>query len=114
MATPGLLGIGFLGATASAMVTSNSSEKKFLGAVTVTNTSDTTKQEVYFWLETTATTLTTTKPGGNFMKVFTLQPLQTKSFSLDPKQHFVDQSYSFSGKAEDASTVRYWVSGTTE
>jgi hypothetical protein len=110
--TLGVLGLGQIGATAGALVSSNSSEKKFLGQITLTNTSDTTKQEVHLWIQLTATTLTTTKPGGNFIEVLTLQPLQKKT--IDLRGHVVDQSYSFSAVADTATTVNYIVSGTTE
>ena len=103
---------GFLTTSAADIFSTNASEKKFIGNITLTNTG-TTSQQVYLWRLLTATTATTTEPGGNFFSKFTIPA--GKTVRVDKLVgHVLGPSMSIKGQAATASTVSYNASGTTE
>ena len=104
-------GQGQLTASEVDLVSSSSSEKKFLGAIQVFNTSA-SNVEITFWLMLTATT-GTTGSGGNQKYVRTI-PAGTSRTIMDFQGQVIDNSMKFSGKANTASVINYTISGTTE
>ena len=93
------------------LVSSTSSEKKFLGAIQVFNTG-TSNLEITFWLMATATT-GTTGAGGNQKYVRTI-PAGTSRTIMDFQGQVIDNDMKFSGKASTTALVNYTISGTTE
>ena len=79
-----------------ALVSSSSSEKKFMGAIQLFNTS-TVNIEVTFWLMLTAT-IGTTGVGGNQKYVRTI-PAGTSRTIMDFQGQVIDNNMKFSGEA---------------
>ena len=104
-------GQGQLTASEVALVSSTSSEKKFLGAIYLFNT-DTTEAEITFWLMLTTTT-GTTGIGSNEKYVRTI-PAKGRLTIMDFQGQVIDNSMKFSGKASTTAVVNYTISGTTE
>lgn len=100
-----------LTASEASLVTSGSSEKKFLGALQIFNTSS-SSVEVTFWLINTATTGTTGSSSNESMA----KTIGARSSIrlMDFAGQVVDNSQKFSGKADTAGVVNIRVSGTTE
>ena len=95
----------------TSLIISSSSEKKFIGAATVTNTSINPVQ-VTFWRILSATT-GTTGSGGNWAVVKTIPANQTERLDKILGQ-VVDNSMKLSGLADIAGVINVNVSGTTE
>ena len=93
------------------LVDSSISEKKFIGAATITNTS-TSPVQVTFWLILTATT-GTTGSGGNWFIVKTIPASQTERLDKLLGQ-VIDNSMKVSALADTASVINVNISGTTE
>jgi len=104
-------GQGQLAASEVSLVESSSSEKKFMGAIQLFNTS-TSNIEVTFWLMAAVDT-GTTGSGGNQKYVRTI-PAGTSRAIMDFQGQVIDNSMKFSGKAGTASVINYTISGTTE
>ena len=104
-------GQGQLTASEVALVSSSSSEKKFLGAIYLFNT-DTTETVVTFWLMDTAT-VGTTGSGSNEKYSRTL-PARGRMTIMDFQGQVIDNSMKFSGLASTTAVVNYTISGTTE
>ena len=104
-------GQGQLTASEVTLVSSTSSEKKFMGAIQIFNTS-TSNIEITFWLMLTATT-GTTGVGGNQKYVRTI-PAGTSRTIMDFQGQVIDNSMKFSGLASTTAVVNYPISGTTE
>ena len=100
-----------LGLTEDALITCGSSEKKFIGKMTATNTSA-ANVEVTFWRIATATT-GTTGSGGNWAVVKTIPAGATVEI-YELEGQVIDNSMKLSGLASVASVVNIGVSGTTE
>lgn len=100
-----------LGTSAADLEASSSSEKKFIGAATVTNTSSSNVQ-VTIWLLASATT-ETTGSGGNWIYRKTIPAGRTERID-SIIGHVIGQSMSLSGLADTASVINVNVSGTTE
>ena len=94
-----------------ALVSSSSSEKKFLGAIQVFNTG-TVETEITFWLMATATT-GTTGVSGNQKYVRTIPPKISRTI-MDFQGQVIDNDMKFSGKTSVDALVNYTISGTTE
>ena len=100
-----------LTASEATLISSQSSEKKFIGKCTLTNTS-TDNVEVTLWLLLTATT-GTTGSGGNWTFKETVPANRT--VTVDKLQgHVIDNSMKVSGLAATASVINVNISGTTE
>jgi hypothetical protein len=100
-----------LAVTESTLVSTNSSEKRFVGKCTVTNTSASNVQ-VTLWRLATATT-GTTGSGGNWIFRETIPA--GKSVTIDKLQgHVLGNSMKISGLADTASVINVDISGTTE
>lgn len=95
----------------TALVTSSASEKKFIGAATVTNTSINPVQ-VTFWIILSAT-IGTTGSGGNWSVVKTIPANQTERLDKLLGQ-VVDNSMNLSALADVVSVINVNISGTTE
>ena len=93
------------------LVSTSSSEKKFIGAATITNTSS-SSVEVTFWRMLTATT-GTTGSGGNWFVKKTIPANQTERLDKLLGQ-VLGGSMKISGLASVASVVNVDISGTTE
>ncbi len=104
-------GQGQLTASEVTLVSSSSSEKKFMGAIQIFNTS-TSNVEVTFWLMLAATS-GTTGSGGNQKYVRTI-PAGTSRAIMDFQGQVIDNSMKFSGKAGTTAVINYTISGTTE
>jgi hypothetical protein len=100
-----------LSASATALESASSSEKKFIGSATVTNTSD-NNVEVTIWLLQTTTTATTGS-GGNWSYRKTLPAGRTERVEAIIGQ-VIDRSMTLAGAASVASVVNVNISGTTE
>jgi hypothetical protein len=100
-----------LGTSAAVLESASSSEKKFIGAATVTNTS-TSNVQVTIWLVLTATT-PTTGGGGNWVFRKTIPAGRTERVEAIIGQ-VIDNSMSLYGLADTASVININVSGTTE
>ena len=94
-----------------ALVFTSSSEKKFIGAATVTNTS-TSAVEVTFWRMLTATTGTTVS-GGNWFIKKTIPANQTERLDKLLGQ-VLGNSMKISALADTTSVINVDISGTTE
>ena len=100
-----------LGTSASNIVTSNTSERKFIGKVVVTNTSD-SNVEVTLWRILTATTATTGS-GGNWCFRETIPA--GRSLIVDKLQgQVLNPSMSIKGLAGTASVINIDISGTVQ
>jgi hypothetical protein len=100
-----------LTAAETTIVDTNSSEVKFIGKFTLTNTS-TSNIEVTLWRILTATT-GTTGSGGNWIWRETIPA--GKAVTVDKLQgHVLGNSMKISGLAGTASVINVDVSGTTE
>lgn len=102
---------GQLGASAGNMFSTNTSEKKFIGNLTLTNTS-TDNVEVHLWRIATATTATTGS-GGNWIERITIPAGRT----VKPSKligHVLGTSMRVQGQAGTAGVINYDASGTTE
>ena len=96
---------------ASNLVTTNSSERKFIGRCTVTNTSD-SNLEVTLWSINTTTTATT-GAGGNWLFRETVPAGKTIIVS-ELQGHVLNPSQSIKGLADTASVVNVDISGTNQ
>lgn len=93
------------------LVSTTSSEAKFIGMVTVTNTS-VNNVEVTFWRMLTATTGTAIS-GGNFLYKKTIPANKTER--IDKLMgHVLGNSMKISALADTASVINVDISGTTE
>ena len=97
--------------TELSLVSSSSSETKFLGSIYMFNTSA-SNVEVTLWLNQSATT-GTTGSGSNVAFVGTIPSQSGKKITLLGSQ-VVGASMKLSGKASVASVVNAFISGTTE
>lgn len=93
------------------MVSATSSEKKFIGNATVTNTS-TSNVQVTVWRILTATTGTTVS-GGNWIWKKTI-PAGTTEYIDKIMGHALGNSMKISALADTASVINIDISGTTE
>ena len=93
------------------IVSSTSSEKKFIGNATVTNTS-TSNVQVTLWRVLTATT-GTTGSGGNWIWRKTI-PAGSTEYIDKIMGHVLGNSMKISALADTASVVNIDLSGTTE
>jgi hypothetical protein len=95
----------------STLVSTNTTEKKFIGKMTLTNTS-TSNVEVTLW-RIASTTTGTTGSGGNWIFKETIPA--GKVVTVDKLQgHVLGVSMKISGLAGTASVINVDVSGTTE
>jgi len=94
-----------------AMVSTTSSEKKFLGMATLTNTSD-SNVEVTIWRLLTTTT-GTTGSGGNWIYKKTIPANATERIDKI-MGHVLGNSMKISALASTASVINIDISGTTE
>ena len=100
-----------LTASESTLVSTNTTEKKFIGKLTLTNTS-TSNVEVTLWRIASATT-GTTGSGGNWIFKETIPA--GKAVTVDKLQgHVLGVSMKISGLADTASVINVDISGTTE
>lgn len=100
-----------LTASEATLVSTNTSEKKFIGKFTLTNTSDSNVQ-VTLW-RVASTTTGTTGSGGNWIYRETIPA--GKVVTVDKLQgHTLGNSMKISGLAGTASVINVDVSGTTE
>jgi len=100
-----------LTASEATLVSTNTSEKKFIGKFTLTNTSDSNVQ-VTLW-RVASTTTGTTSSGGNWIYRETIPA--GKVVTVDKLQgHVLGNSMKISGLAGTASVINVDVSGTTE
>ena len=93
------------------LVAAGSSEKKFLGAIQLFNTSA-SEVEFTFWLINTATT-GTTGSGGNQSMVKTV-PAGASLRVMDFAGQVLGNSMKFSGKDDTGGVVNIRIAGTTE
>jgi len=93
------------------LVSANSTEKKFIGNITLTNTS-TSNVEVTLWRILTATT-GTTGSGGNWTWKETIPAGRTVRVQK-LTGHTLGNSMKISGLAGTASVINVDISGTTE
>jgi hypothetical protein len=100
-----------LSASEATLVSSTSSEAKFLGVVTLTNTSE-SNVEATLWLLPTDTT-GTTGSGGNWTWKETI-PAGRTVFVDKLMGHVLGPSMKVSGLAGTASVINVNISGTTE
>lgn len=100
-----------LGTSATDLEVSSASEKKFIGAATVTNTSN-SNVEVTLWLINTSTT-ETTGSGGNWIYRKTIPKGRAERIDAIIGQ-VIDNSMTLSGLADTASVINVNISGTTE
>ena len=100
-----------LGTSEAGLETTTSSEKKFIGSASVTN-SGTTNVEVTIWLLPSATTAVNGN-GGNWIYKKTIPA--GRSERVEPiVGQVLDNSMTLSGLADTASVVNVAISGTTE
>ena len=92
------------------IVSTGTSETKFLGNVTLTNTSS-ANVEVYLWRVASATT-ETTGSGGNWIYKKAIPPGLTRVTGLP--SHVLGPNMKLSAQAATASVVNMDASGTTE
>jgi len=100
-----------LAVTETTLVSTNSSEKKFIGMATVTNTS-TSNIEVTLW-RLDDTTTGTTGSGGNWLWKKTIPANKTEIVDK-LLGHVLGNSQKISGLAGTASVVNIDISGKTE
>jgi hypothetical protein len=100
-----------LTASEATIVSTTSSEKKFIGMATVTNTS-TSNVEVTVWRMLTATT-GTTGSGGNWVWKKTIPANSTERIDKI-MGHVLGNSMKISALAGTASVINIDISGTTE
>jgi hypothetical protein len=100
-----------LGVSASTLVNTNSSETKFIGNLTLTNTS-TSNVEVTLWRINSATT-ETTGSGGNWIFKETVPAGKTVKVNK-LVGHVLGNSQKISGLAATAAVINVDISGTTE
>lgn len=100
-----------LSTAATSVVSSNTSETRFLGKVTLTNTSD-SNVEVYLWRILTATTATTGS-GGNWAYRATI-PAGREVVVYSLQGQVLGPSMSLKGQAGTASVINIDISGTIE
>jgi len=101
-----------LTATAETMVSTNTSETKFLGNLTVSNTSLTTNVEVVLWI-LNSTTTATSGSGGNQFLTRTIAANTTRKIT-EVIGHNLGPSMKLAASADTASVVNINISGTTE
>jgi hypothetical protein len=100
-----------LTASEATLLSTNTSEKKFIGKVTLTNTY-TSNVEVTLWRVASSTT-GTTGSGGNWIFKETIPA--GKVLTVDKLQgHVLGYSMKISGLADTASVINVDISGTTE
>ena len=99
-----------LSTSATTLISTSASETKFLGNITLTNTSS-SNVEVTLWRLLTATS-ETTGSGGNWIFKKAIPPGLTKVVGLP--SHVLGPSMKLSGLASTASVVNFDGSGTTE
>lgn len=100
-----------LGTLATTLESSSTTEKKFIGSATVTNTS-TNNVEVTIWL-LQSTTTEITGSGGNWIYRKTIPAGRTERIEAIIGQ-VIGNSMELSGLAATASVVNINISGTTE
>lgn len=100
-----------LGTSAASLVATNSSETKFIGNITLTNTS-TSNVEVTLWRINTATT-ETTGSGGNWIFKETIPAQKTVKVNK-LIGHVIGNSQKISGLAATSAVINVDISGTTE
>lgn len=100
-----------LGTSAASLVGTNSSETKFIGNITLTNTS-TSNVEVTLWRINTATT-ETTGSGGNWIFKETIPSQKTVKVNK-LVGHVLGNSQKISGLAATDAVINVDISGTTE
>lgn len=100
-----------LTASAVTLESSSATERKFIGAATVTNTS-TDNVEVTLWLLPSAST-ETTGSGGNWVYRKTIPAGRAERIESIIGQ-VIDRSMELSGLASVASVINVNISGTTE
>lgn len=95
----------------ASLLSTTSSEKKFIGMVTVTNTS-TSNVEITLW-RIDSTTTGTTGSGGNWLYKKTIPANSTER--VDKLMgHVLGNSMKISGLADTADVINVDISGTTE
>lgn len=99
-----------IAASPTTIVSTSSSETKFLGNVTLTNTS-TSNVEVYLWRVASGTT-ETTGSGGNWIYKKSIPPGLTRVTGLP--SHVLGPNMKLSAQAATAGVVNIDASGTTE
>ena len=100
-----------VGTGSTSLVSTTSSEQKFIGKATFTNTS-TLPVEITVWRVFTATT-PTTGSGGNWLDIKTIQP--GKVWECDKlEQHVLGSLMSVFATAGTASVINADLSGVTE
>ena len=100
-----------LTASEVSMLSTTSSEKKFIGMATVTNTSD-SNVEVTLWRLATTTT-GTTGSGGNWIYTKTIPANATERIDKI-MGHVLGNSMKISALASTSSVINIDISGTTE
>ena len=100
-----------LGTSAATLISTAGSEKKFLGNVTVTNTSA-SNVEVTFWRLGSSTT-ETDNSGGNWILKETIPAGRTVRIN-QLLGHVLGNSMKISGLADTAGVINFDGSGTTE
>ena len=100
-----------LGASAATLISTTGSEKKFLGNVTVTNTSA-NNVEVTFW-RLGSSTSETDGVGGNWIVKETIPSGRTVKIQ-QLLGHVLGPSMKISGSAATAGVINFDSSGTTE
>ena len=100
-----------LGTSAGTLISTTGSEKKFLGNVTVTNTSD-NNVEVTLWRLSTSTS-ETDNSGGNWIFKETIPAGRTVRIN-QLIGHVLGSSMKISGLAATGAVVNFDGSGTTE
>jgi hypothetical protein len=100
-----------LGLTESTLVNTSSTEKKFIGQITLTNTS-TSNAEVTLWRIGSAVTGTTVS-GGNWFYKETIPAQKTVKVN-QLVGHVLGGDMKLSGLAAVASVINIDISGTTE
>lgn len=100
-----------LGTTASNLFSTNSSEKKFIGNLTLTNTSANNVQ-VTLWRISTASTATAGS-GGNWIYRETIPAGKTTKVAK-LIGHTLGNSMTIKGLADTDAVINYDASGTTE
>ncbi len=100
-----------LAASAATLISTTNAEKKFIGKITLTNTSA-SSVTCYFLIALTATTLTTGS-GGNYNAKVVIPP-GTQIDLPELSGQIIGNSMKLSGYASTASVVNILISGVTE
>lgn len=100
-----------LAASESTLISTTNAEKKFIGKITLTNTSA-SSETCYFLIALTATSLTTGS-GGNYNAKVTIPP-GTQIDLPELSGQIIGNSMKLSGYASAANVVNVLISGVTE